>query len=413
MLQALLSSTRTARRRRAASLLASLLLVSVAAAASAQSIFVTPNDQRPSSGWTVTPVFVFSQSADSNVTLAGKGAPNTADKALGLAPSGEIGYLGPHTTMTAGYAGSATRYFTLSQLDTFDQRLYVNFKQLITRRVQLFGQASAGWLPTTDTVLLAGVPFVRVGSTIKTVQGGVTVALAKHTTTTAGYRLEYIGFDRTNPLAVGLLGGHSNGVYGDIRQQVSPHVTVGAAYDIRRTDITDRLQQFNMLNVQGTVEYRFSPAFFVSGGLGVARIAGSLPGFGSRVGPAMTATINYTFDRTLAFAGYTRAYVPSYAIGGTTQDAELTTGVRVPVAFRNRLVLGGSVSWRRNDPLSLLGQPLNSVWLTANAGYGFAPWLRVEGFYSRSTQDSHLPGGVVDRNQFGVQIVTLAPMRFK
>lgn len=410
---------RAARRAPAAAVAAlgvCLVLAAPARTASAQGVSITPNDPRVSYGWTLTPTFVFTQATDDNVTLAGKDAQATGDSVASLSPSVELGYRSPRTALTGGYAGSAVRYFTLDQLDTFDQRLYVDLKTLVTRRVQVFSTASANWLPTTDTVLLAGVPFLRVGSQIKSLQAGVALAVAKHTTVSTGYRLEYIDFDRSNPLAARLLGGHSNGVYGDVRQQVSPNLTIGAAYDIRRALIAGGLQQFDMQDVRGTVEYRFSPLLFVSGGFGVARIAGTLPGDPSRTGPSWNASVNYRVsERTLAYASYQRSYVPSFGIGGTVQNEEFSVGARAPVALRDRLVVTGNASWRRNDPLllTIASRSLSSFWVSGNLGYAFAPWLRVEGFYARSSQDSHLAGGIVQRQQIGVQVVTLAPMRFK
>jgi len=390
---------------------AATLISGAAVPVSAQSVDVTPNDPRPSPGWTLTPMFVFSQSSDSNVTLAGQGTPTIADSVAGLSPSVDLGFLGRQTTLNAGYTGSATRYFTVNQLDTFDSHLYANLKQQITRHVQVFAQDSAGWLPTTNTLLLAGVPFARVGSRIETLEAGVTLALTPLTQTSVGYRFEWVDFDRLNPLASQLLGGHSNGVFGSLLHQVTRHVFVGASYDIRRAIVAAGLQQFDLDNAEGNAEYHFSRDLIVSGGLGIARIAGSLPSQDSRVGPSWHAGMNYKFDRALAYLTYLRSFVPSYGIGGTLQNQEFTVGGGAPIALRDRLVAGGSYAWRRNDPLALTANRLTSQWLNVYGSFSLAPWLRLEGFYSRSTQDSHV-GGVL-QNRVGVQIVTLAPLRFR
>ena len=392
-------------------LVAVVLVASARADLGAQSVTVTPDDPRPSPGWTLTPMFVFSQASDSNVTLAGEGTPTIADKVAALTPSIDLGYLGRQATFNAGYTGSATRYFTVNALDTFDQRLYANLKHQVVRRVQIFAQDSAGWMPTTDTFLLAGVPFVRVGSRIETLEAGVTVAITRATETSAGYRFEWVDFDRTNPLASQLLGGHTNGVFGTVRHQLAPRLFIGATYDIRRAIVAAGLQQFDIDNAEGNVEYHVSPVMVIAGGLGIARIAGSLPSLDSRVGPSWHAGMNYRFDRALAYANYLRSFVPSYGLGGTIQNQELSVGARLPIAFRDRLVVGGSYAWRRNDPLAITANRLTSQWLDVNGSYSLAPWLRIEGFYSRSTQDSHLGGVLQDR--VGVQVVTLAPMRFK
>lgn len=389
------------------------VLAGAAALGHAQSVTFTPNDPRPTPGWTLTPTFVVSQSSDSNVTLAGEGTPTVADAVAALSPSIDMSFLSRTTTLSGGYAGSATRYFTVNQLDTYDQHLYADLGQQVTRRLRVFAQSSAGWLPATDTILLTGVPFGRVGSRIESFTAGATIALAKDTETTAGYRFEWVDFDHSRDSALGaqLLGGHTNGVYGDVRHQVTSRLSIGGSYDVRRAIVPAGLQQFNILNAEGTVGYQVSPALAISGGLGVARLGGSLPGQGSRTGPAFHGSADYKFQRVLAFGSYLRSYVPSYGIGGTLQNQELRLGATLPIAFRDRLVVGGNFAWRRNDPLNPTFTRVTSRWLNAYASYGFAPWLRIEGFYLRDAQDSHL-GGVV-RNRVGVQVVTLAPLRFK
>jgi len=375
------------------------------------SVSFTPNDPRRSPGWTVTPIFVFSQASDSNITLAGQGTPTVADAVASLSPSVDLSYLGRSTSLDGGYAGSAARYFTVDQLDTFDQRLYANLQQQVGRRVRLFAQQSAGWLPATDTILLTGVPFGRVGSRIVTIEGGASIALTRTADLTAGYRFEHVDFDRTSALGAQLLGGHTHGVFGGVSRQVSSRLSIGGSYDIRRAIVAGGLQQFNILNAEGNVQVRVSPLLVLSGGFGLARISGSLPNQGTRVGPAWHVGATYKPGRVAVYASYLRSFVPSYGIGGTVQNAELSAGATIPIAFRDRLVVGGNAAWRRNDPLDLTLNRLTSRWLNTYAGYAVAPWLRVEGFYSRDTQDSHL-GGVL-RNRVGVQVVTLAPLRFK
>jgi hypothetical protein len=377
----------------------------------APSVVFTPDDPRPTPGWTLTPTFVFSQASDSNITLAGQGTPTIADAVAALTPSVDLSFLGRTTSFNGGYSGSATRYYSVDQLDSFDQRLYANLAQQVGRRVQVFAQNSAGWLPATDTILLTGVPFGRVGSRIESLTAGATITITKSVETTAGYRFEWVDFNRDPVLGTQLLGGHTGGIYGDVRHRVTSRLSVGGSYDIRRAIVAGGLQQFNLLNVEGNFEYRLSPVLDISGGFGMARIAGSLPEVGSRVGPAFHGNATYKFQRILVSGGYLRSYVPSYGIGGTVQNQELTAGATVPIAFRDRLVVGGNVAWRRNDPLDLTLNRLTSRWLNAYGSYGFAPWLRVEGFYSRDTQDSHL-GGVL-RSRVGVQVVTFVPMRFK
>ncbi len=377
----------------------------------AWSVIFTPNDNRPTPGWTLTPTFVFSQASDSNITLAGQGTPTVGDNVAALTPSVDLSYFGRTTSFNGGYSGSATRYFTVNQLDTFDQRLYADFAQQVTRRFQLFAHDSAGWLPATDTIMLTGVPFGRVGSRIESLDTGGTILVTQDNQITAGYRYERVNFDRDPVLGSQLLGGTTNGVYGTYSHQVNARLAIGGSGDIRRALVGGGLQTFDMQNAEGNFTFRVSPVFSISGGVGFARIAGSLLDQGSRVGPAFHGNGTYRFQRVLVYGSYLRSYVPSYGIGGTMQNQELSAGATVPVAFRDRLIVGGNFAWRRNDPLDQTFSRLTSRWLNAYASYGFAPWLRLEGFYTRDTQDSHL-GGVL-RNRVGVQVVADAPLRFR
>ncbi len=371
----------------------------------------TPNDPRPTPGWTLTPTFAFSLNSDDNITLAGQGTPTVADDVAAPTPSVDLSYFGRTTSFNGGYAGSATRYFTVNQLDTFDQRLYANFSQQVTRRVQLFGNESASWLPATDTILLTGVPFGRIGSQVESYDAGGTMALNRTTEVTSAYRYERVTFDRDPALGTQLLGGHTNGVYGNVRHEITSRLAIGGSYDIRRAIIAEGLQQFDMLNAEGTVDVRVTPQLSISAGGGLARIAGTLLNGGTRVGPAFYGNANYRFQRVLVYGSYMRSYVPSYGIGGTMQNQDLSAGATLPVAFRDRLIVGGNTAWRRNDPLDQTANRLTSRWLNLFGSYAFVPWLRVEGFFTRDTQDSHLGG--VQRNRVGVQVVTFAPMRFK
>jgi hypothetical protein len=44
-------------------------------------------------------------------------------------------------------------------------------------------------------------------------------------------------------------------------------------------------------------------------------------------------------------------------------------------------------------------------------GWAAQRWVRLEAFYARAQQSTLRPGGQVDRNRIGFQIVTSKPMR--
>jgi hypothetical protein len=71
----------------------------------------------------------------------------------------------------------------------------------------------------------------------------------------------------------------------------------------------------------------------------------------------------------------------------------------------------GSVAWRRSNPFVANELRLDTYWVRSTLGYGLTRWLRLEGFYAFSRQDSQVTGGEVNRHRGGVQVVISQPMR--
>jgi hypothetical protein len=55
--------------------------------------------------------------------------------------------------------------------------------------------------------------------------------------------------------------------------------------------------------------------------------------------------------------------------------------------------------------------PLRSLLTYSIVGWEPQNWVRLEAFYARTQQSTLRPGGEVDRNRVGFQIVTSKPMR--
>jgi hypothetical protein len=72
-----------------------------------------------------------------------------------------------------------------------------------------------------------------------------------------------------------------------------------------------------------------------------------------------------------------------------------------------------SLSWRRDDPLIFGELPLRSYWVEGSVGYAFTPWMRFEVFYAGTRQTIDRPGGELDRNRVGIQIITAKPVRIR
>ena len=109
--------------------------------------------------------------------------------------------------------------------------------------------------------------------------------------------------------------------------------------------------------------------------------------------------------------GYSRSFVPAYGFGGTTDNREFTVRLRLPLW--RRLYSQSSMSWRTNDPLTPGALSLRSWWAQGSIGYTVQPWVRLEGFYDGSRQTIDRPGGELNRNRFGFQVITSKPMRIR
>jgi hypothetical protein len=93
------------------------------------------------------------------------------------------------------------------------------------------------------------------------------------------------------------------------------------------------------------------------------------------------------------------------------QNEELTARLQLPLA--RRVYTASSFSWRQDDPLTDSELPLRSYWIEGNIGYAATPWVRIEAFYAGTFQRIDRPGGVLDRNRVGFQIITAKPVRIR
>ena len=82
--------------------------------------------------------------------------------------------------------------------------------------------------------------------------------------------------------------------------------------------------------------------------------------------------------------------MPSLAFGGTNQSQELHGYVQMPLA-RNRFYVQESAAWRRTDPFVAAELPLDSIWIDTVGGYALERWLRLEGYYVFTRQETRLP----------------------
>ena len=258
---------------------------------------------------------------------------------------------------------------------------------------------------------LLGVPFLRTGSRLNDARAEVKVLAARHTSVSASYSHELVRFDEDPLYAEYLHGGHAHALAGSVDQQVSPRITVGARYSFRRSLVADNGGQVDMTDAAGSFSYLATPSTTVAGSLGVARLVDSRA-MTTKTGPSWSASVDQRLDRVSRAPRTSGRTSPSFGLGGTLQNQEFTASLRMPLA-RNRLYWQGGVAWRRTQPLTITDLPLTSLWFQTWVGYSVQRWLRVEGYFWRTQQDSHAAGGRVDRDRIGIQLVTAMPMRIQ
>jgi hypothetical protein len=360
-------------------------------------------------GWTVTPGIALGTGWDDNVLSRANGDAPVGDYTNVINPSVGVSLNGRFDQLNGSYSGTFLRYRQFGPLNTYDQLASASWRRLLSKRFTLVGDGSFTQAPTTQLVQLAGVPFVRIGSTVGEARGGIEAKLTARTALLGSYNFDLVRFD-ASPFTPHLQGGHSHGVTAGWRYNVSELTTLVVDYDGQHATITNGLGAFTNQNIFAGVERRISDLTYVFGSLGVARVGVS--GYGpSQTGPAWRTGIARQFLRAGFELTYSRSVVPSYGFGGTIQNEEVMGRARVPLA--RRISVQSSLAWRLNQALTI-GQPnLRSFWFEGNIGYAWQPWLRFEGYYVSSNQTVERSGFVVDRRQFGVQVVTARPMRIR
>jgi hypothetical protein len=394
-------------------ILAALTLLSLSASASAQAPAPLPDPaaemgNRPVAGWTFTPALVYAGARDDNALLRGKGDATPGDYTTSVNPSGELAFIGHRDEFSAAYSSTFTTYRQLTPLNSFDQRGSIAARRRMTRRVTIFVRASAASVPTTDLVQFVAVPFVRLGSRLADAHGGVEAALTKRTTMVASYDLQWVNFDRDPLLGLILLGGHSQGATLSVRHAISGRTALIADYDLQRATIVGG-DRFDVENVQGGVELRPWESTRLFGTIGFSRL--DMSRLAPRTGPSWRAGLTRRLRTNTVDIVYKRSFVPSFGFGGTTQNEQLTSSLVAPIG--RRFYTRSSVSWARNQPLTIGGLNLKSTWISGNVGYALRPWIRLEGFYDGTHQSIERPGGQLDRNRVGFQIITAKPMRIR
>jgi hypothetical protein len=162
--------------------------------------------------------------------------------------------------------------------------------------------------------------------------------------------------------------------------------------------------------MMGGIEQRLNETTTIGGEIGLSRLDVSTIA-GSRAGLAFHVRLSRQVQKAIVGASYARSFVPSYSFGGTFQNQELAAHFDLPIV--RRVYASSSFAWRINQPLASIGPNLHSLWYEGHFGYALRPWARIEGFYGHDHQSIARPGGLLDRNRLGIQVITSAPMRLR
>jgi len=379
--------------------------------AAQDSNFALSNNTTPAPvpGWTFTPSIIYQGAWDDNVLLRGKGDEAPRDFLNILNPKADVSFIGRRGQLNADYDGAFVLYRQLDTLNSYDQHARLSARRLITRHVALFVIDTFAAVPTTELVQFIAVPFIRTGSEFNDVRGGVDAALTKYTSLKVTYNFEWVNFDREDPLAPLLRGGHSHGATVSLRHAVSENTTLLADYDAQHAIVVSN-GTFDVQNAAAGIEQKLSDAtrIFLTGGIARVGVTNLFP---ARTAPAIRAGLTHQYQRAAVDVSYSRMYVPAFGFGGTYQNEELSGSLRLPLS--QHFYTNSSVSWRKNEPLVGGDMTLRSIWIESVVGYAVQPWMRLEGFYSGSHQTIDQPGTERSRNRVGFQIVTFKPLRVR
>jgi hypothetical protein len=290
----------------------------------------------------------------------------------------------------------------------------VNFKRQESARLFWMAQGYADSMPTTEAVMFGGLPYRRTG--VKTLDSRSTVEYRltgrDGLSGSAGYQI--VSFDRPETVPGFLQGGHAFDANATYMHEIDARLSVGANYGIRRASVVNDTVPFILHTVEGAVNYALTPSWSMSalGGIVFLRANSEAD---AQTGPAVRVALSHHRQSLATRFWYQRAYTPSFAFGGTVASQEAGFGLHTPLFHSRRWYTDQSAYFRDDQPLTDIKQqlPLRSFRTNSIIGWQPGPWVRLEGFYSRTQQSSLRVGGQIYRNRIGVQVITSKPVRIQ
>jgi hypothetical protein len=405
--------------RSSSGLLSAIAVVALAAAppVSAQegrfgSAGAPTESQLPAGGWNITPSVLYSGSWDDNVLLKGRGDSPRGDFLNVVNPRADAGFIGRRGQFSGTYDGAFLIYRDLNTLNSYDQHASVSARRLLSKHVTLFVTDSVAVTPTTETALLVGIPFLRTGARVNEFRTGVEADLTKRTSMTVSYQLDWVRFDKNPTFGASMLGGHNQGGVLFLRHKRSALTSLTVEYE-RHFSAVGGPETFDVQNAAAGFERKLTENARIFAAAGISRLGESALG-PALISPRYHAGILQLLRRGRLDVVYDRSFVPSFGLGATTESNNLSVRLHMPLS--RKVYTDSGFSWRSNRYLqvSQVGDAsLGSRWLEASIGYLAQPWARIEGFYASAYQGTTLPGGTLDRNRFGVQVITAKPVRIR
>ena len=166
-----------------------------------------------------------------------------------------------------------------------------------------------------------------------------------------------------------------------------------------------------MQNAAAGFDRKLSETLRIYAAAGISRLSSPDGLEPAHIGPRYQAGISQRLRTGSLDVRYNRSFAPSYGVSGATENKDLS--VQLYMRLWRKTYAQSSFSWRSDNYLLLGNASLQSEWFEASVGYLAQPWMRIEGFYGGAHQATILPGGALDRNRFGLQVVTVKPVRIR
>jgi hypothetical protein len=365
-------------------------------------------------GWTFIPRFSFTETHDDNITLFGHGTAEAKNDDLitSYTPQAELTFRGRRTRVGSSYSGSLLTYRNFSLFNRWDQYAQVHLQRAETMRLGWSLQGSASMRPSTDAIDFDGIRFSATGAKMLTGRAGVSYQLGGRDSMSTAVDMQKIEFERPGDLRPFLRGGRSAESFTTYRRRVNSRLAVGGSYSLRLASTAGENRHVTFQRGRAALDYQLSRAWTLNADGGIDYVMATTESPSQRA-PGFSVSANRSEGSRRFYVGYQRRFLPSFGFGGAIQGQELGVSYSTPISASRRLYMDHGATLRDSRPLIEAPGRLRLRSLRTTSVVGWAPqrWARIEAFYTRLHQTTLIPGGVIDRNRIGFQIVTSRPVR--